>query len=145
MEELIRDIEACPDPSIRETTRRLVQELLAFHEAGLGRMLERAKSEAGGPFIERLAEDPGIAPLLLLHGLHPKGFSKRIEDALEGVRPYLNSHGGNVELVGIEDGRVRLRLQGSCQGCPSSLETLKTTIEEAILAAAPDAAGIEVA
>jgi Fe-S cluster biogenesis protein NfuA len=60
------------------------------------------------------------------------------------VKPYLHSHGGNVELLGIEEGVVRLRLHGSCHGCPSSSATLKNTIEEAIMEKAPDVAGIRV-
>jgi len=67
----------------------------------------------------------------------------RVARALEEVRPYLQSHGGNVELLGIDGGVARLRLQGSCQGCPSSIMTLKLAIEEAIRKAAPDLEGIE--
>ncbi|MBI3854394.1 MAG: NifU family protein [Planctomycetes bacterium] len=138
IEEMLGAIEAHPDPAARETTRELVRELLDFHREGLARILEL--SEAG----ERLAGDPKIAPLLLLHGLHPDDLGVRVERALQKVRPYLASHGGSVELLGIEEGRVRLRLQGSCDGCPSSAETLKSSIEESILSAAPDVEGIEV-
>lgn len=137
IEGLLGKVEACPDPAMRETARELVRELLDFHRAGLERMVELATSE-------QLATDPKVAPLLLLHGLHPEAMEKRVERALEKVRPYLESHGGSVELVGVEEGRVRLRLQGSCDGCPSSAATLKGAIEEAVVAAAPDAAGIEV-
>lgn len=144
IEELVQELEACSDPAAREAARRIVHELLAFHGEALGRTLELAEGELGEAFVARLAADPKVAPALLLHGLHPDDFGKRVEGALEKVRPYLNSHGGSVELVDIEEGRVRLRLQGSCQGCPSSAETLKSSIEEAILTAAPDAAGIEV-
>ena len=45
--------------------------------------------------------------------------------ALDEVRPYLDSHGGGVELVEVVDGVVRLRLYGSCNGCPSSTMTLR--------------------
>jgi Fe-S cluster biogenesis protein NfuA len=62
---------------------------------------------------------------------------------LESVRPFLASHGGNVELVGIREGRAKLRLQGSCHGCPSSTVTLKLAIEDAIQKAAPDLEGID--
>lgn len=138
IEELLRRIEACPDPAVRETARELVGRILEFHRAGLSRVLELSDAE-------RLAADPRVAPLLLLHGLHPEGLERRVERALEKVRPYLHSHGGNVELVGIDEGRVRLRLFGACDGCPSSAQTLKGAVEEAVLAAAPDAAGVEVA
>jgi Fe-S cluster biogenesis protein NfuA len=59
------------------------------------------------------------------------------------VRPHLDSHGGNVELLSITDGVVRLRLEGTCRGCPSSAETLKLAIESAIYSAAPDVVSIE--
>jgi Fe-S cluster biogenesis protein NfuA len=139
---MLGKLEAHPDTAVRETVRDLVRALLDFHQAGLGRVMELAADR--GDLSSRLAGDPKIEPLLLLHGLHPEQLSVRVERALEKVRPYLFSHGGSVELVGIEEGRVRLRLQGSCKGCPSSAETLKNSIEEAILAAAPDAEEIEV-
>lgn len=140
IEALVQRLEACPDPPTREAARMLVQALLDFHRAALGRVVEIQ----GGGFLERMAKDPEVAPLLLLYDLHPEGLGRRVEGALEKVRPYLHSHGGNVELLGVEEGRVRLRLQGSCQGCPSSAETLKGAVEQAILSAAPDVAGIEV-
>jgi Fe-S cluster biogenesis protein NfuA len=67
-----------------------------------------------------------------------------VRRALDKVRPYLHSHGGDVELLGISEGTVRLHLEGSCHGCPSSQVTLQTTIERAIYEAAPDVVAIEV-
>jgi Fe-S cluster biogenesis protein NfuA/nitrite reductase/ring-hydroxylating ferredoxin subunit len=67
----------------------------------------------------------------------------RVVKALEEVRPYLQSHGGNVELLGIAGGVARVRMQGSCDGCPSSAVTLELAIEEAVQKAAPDLEGIE--
>ena len=64
--------------------------------------------------------------------------------ALDSMRPFLASHGGNVELVGVEEGVARLRLQGSCNGCPSSAATLENALKEAIEEAAPDLLGLEV-
>jgi len=142
VEIMLGKLDAHPDTAVRETVRDLVRALLDFHQAGLGRVMELAADR--GDLRSLLAGDPKIEPLLLLHGLHPEQLSVRVERALEKVRPYLFSHGGSVELVGIEEGRIRLRLQGSCNGCPSSAETLKNSIEEAILAAAPDVEEIEV-
>ena len=65
-------------------------------------------------------------------------------EALATVRPYMESHGGDVELLGIEDGVARLRLEGHCNGCPASAATLELAIKEAIEEAAPDLAGLEV-
>ena len=71
-----------------------------------------------------------MASLLLVHGLHPYDVETRVARALDGVRPYLGSHGGDVELLGVtDDGVVRLRLLGSCDGCPSSSVTLKLAVE----------------
>jgi hypothetical protein len=56
----------------------------------------------------------------------------------------MESHGGNVELVSLEDGVVRLRLEGSCDGCPASSSTLELAIKTALEEAAPDLLGIEV-
>jgi Fe-S cluster biogenesis protein NfuA len=64
--------------------------------------------------------------------------------ALDGVRPFLQTHGGNVEVLEIGDGIVRLRMVGTCNGCPSSELTMKARIERAIYQAAPDVAAIEV-
>ncbi len=88
--------------------------------------------------------DELIASLMLLYDLHPEEAESRVRGALDKVRPYLQSHGGNVEYLGISDGVVHLRMQGKCNGCPSSEATARSTIEEAIYAAAPDVAGIEV-
>ena len=95
--------------------------------------------------IEQFGDDELVGSLLLLYGLHPVDLETRVRQALDKTRPYLRSHGGNVELAGVDPtGVVRLRLQGSCHGCPSSAMTLKLAIEKAIHEAAPDVAGIEV-
>jgi Fe-S cluster biogenesis protein NfuA len=83
---------------------------------------------------------------MLLHGLHPEGLARRVERALEGVRPLLGSHGGDVELLDVDEavGAVHLRLLGSCDGCPSSASTLQGAVEAAVIAAAPEVVLIEV-
>jgi Fe-S cluster biogenesis protein NfuA len=143
---LLLEVDGQADSAGRARTTEIVQVLMEFHGAGLERMLERLASEgeAGQQIIDSLAQDELIGSLLLLYGLHPLDLDTRVRQALEKVRPYLHSHGGNVELLGIEGGIVRLRLQGSCHGCPSSAMTVKQTIEEAIHEKAPDIAAIEV-
>jgi len=122
-----------------------MQSLMDFHGAGLDRLMEIVSEagEAGYAVFDKFAEDDLVASLLLLYGLHPVPLETRVMGALDKVRPYLDSHGGNVELLGVADGVVRLRLQGSCKTCPSSAMTLKLAIEEAVYAAAPDVAAIE--
>ena len=94
---------------------------------------------------DALVADDLVASLLLVHGLHPHGARTRVEAALESVRPYLGTHGGDVELMDLsDDGVVRLRLLGSCDGCPSSAATLELAVHSAIEAAAPEVTSIEV-
>jgi Fe-S cluster biogenesis protein NfuA/nitrite reductase/ring-hydroxylating ferredoxin subunit len=145
VEGLIRKIENLPDAEARASALELVQSLMDFHSAGLDRLMEIV-AEAGEPgyaIFDNFARDGLVGSLLLLYGLHPVPLETRVTQALEKVRPYLDSHGGNVELIGITDGTVRLRLEGSCKSCPSSSMTLKLAIEEAIYEAAPDVVAIE--
>jgi Fe-S cluster biogenesis protein NfuA len=146
IEGLIASIEGWPDAASRETALELVQTLMDFHGAGIERMMDMTAEEgaAGFSIFDRYEKDDLVSNLLLLYGLHPLGIEERINKAIEGVRPSLNLHEGDVELLGVADGVVRLRLKGSCDGCPSSALTLKHTIEEAIYAAAPDVTAIEV-
>jgi Fe-S cluster biogenesis protein NfuA len=131
---------------VRSSALELMRSLMELHGAGIERMLEIAfDSRAyGSEIIDRFAGDELVAQLLLLYDLHPHGLEARAHRALEDVRPHLRSHGGNVELLGVEDGVIRLRLQGNCHGCPSSAETLRHLIEQAIYEAAPDARAIQV-
>jgi len=131
----------------RERAEELVRLVADLYGAGLERVLEimHERGHLDDPTLDALAGDDLVASLLLVHGLHPYGVEQRIEQALESVRPYLGSHGGDVELIEVtDDGTVRLRLLGSCDGCPSSSVTLKLAVEGAIEAAAPEIGTIEV-
>ncbi|MFN2629396.1 MAG: NifU family protein [Gaiellaceae bacterium] len=114
-----------------------LQALVELYGEGLRRVVEL------GGISEELEADELLSHLLLLHDLHPVDLETRVARALEEVRPYLGSHGGDVELLGVEDGVARLRLNGTCDGCPSSAVTLQHSIETAILRAAPELEGVE--
>jgi Fe-S cluster biogenesis protein NfuA/nitrite reductase/ring-hydroxylating ferredoxin subunit len=137
IEELLGEVEQLGGPAADVATE-LVQALVALYGEGLARVVAALDGQAVG-----LAGDEVVSHLLLLHGLHPVPLETRVQGALEEVAPYLGSHGGGVELLGIEDGVVRLRLAGSCSGCPSSAMTLKLAIEDAIQKAAPDVDRVE--
>jgi Fe-S cluster biogenesis protein NfuA len=139
VERLLDRLDGLPDPLARETATATVQALLELYGEGLRRIV----AGLGEPQARALADDELVAHLLVLHGLHPVAVEQRVRDALVGVRPYLESHGGDVELLGVADGVVQLRLEGSCEGCPASAMTLKLAIEEAVLAAAPDVDRVE--
>ncbi|MBK1784957.1 NifU family protein [Prauserella cavernicola] len=129
-------------PQVREIAAELVRTLMGLYGAGLTRVTELA-DERG---LDALAADPLVSSLLVLHDLHPRDTEQRVAAALDEVRPYLGSHAGDVEVVGIDDeGVLRLRLTGTCDGCPSSAVTAKYAIEDAVRAAAPELTGVEVA
>ncbi|MGI8459652.1 MAG: NifU family protein [Propionibacteriaceae bacterium] len=131
----------------RERAEELVRLVADLYGAGLERLLTILydRGALDDDSVDALAADDLVASLLLVHDLHPYDVTTRVQRALDGVRPYLGSHGGDVELLGVgEDGVVRLRLLGSCDGCASSSVTLTLAVEGAIEAAAPEVVGIEV-
>jgi len=134
---LLEQVEGFADPAARDTATELVGALLDLYGEGLARLAEHVADPAA------LAEDELISHLLLLHGMHPVPLEARVREALAEVRPYLDSHGGDVRLVAVEEGVVRLQMQGSCSGCPSSAMTLKLAIEDAIHKHAPEVEQIE--
>ncbi len=146
LDALLREVERFTDPAAQAHVRQLVQAILSLHGAGLERLLAHLEDAgaAGTAVLDACARDDIISGLLLLHGLHPLSLEERVRLALDQVAPYLRGHGGNVALLGVNDGVVRLRLEGSCDGCPSTAVTMKQTIEEVILGRAPDVVAIEV-
>jgi Fe-S cluster biogenesis protein NfuA len=139
IEQALDELHATADPrtiNLAEEILRLVTEL---YGAGFARAIELAGEHAPG-LMAALVEDELVASLLLVHGLHPESLDNRLERALASVRPFLAQHGGDVELLGIDEdlGAVNLRLLGSCDGCPSSASTLKGAVETAIVESAPE-------
>lgn len=145
IEALIHKIDQAKDPALAATAKELVQLLMEFHGAGIERILEIVHQSPGDgdSIIDALGHDEAVRSLLLLYGLHPDSLEARVIQGLEKSRPYLKSHGGNVNLIGVDEtGAVTLRLEGNCDGCPSSSATLKLAVEEAIYEAAPDVTAI---
>ncbi len=145
--ETLLDALAAGGPVARDRAEELVRQVTGLYGAGLSRLLDvLTKADALTPAVlAGLSSDRLVSGLLLVHGLHPQDLPTRVAAALDSVRPYLGSHGGDVELLGISpEGTVRLRLLGSCQGCPSSSVTLKLAVEDAIETAAPEVTAIEV-
>ena len=142
IEQLLGSLRSGRDKDIAEELVRLLVEL---YGEGLTRVVALL-GEHDPALVDRLTEDDLVESLLLLHDLHPVDVDTRVQRALDGVRPYLGSHAGGVEYLGVdENGVAQLRLQGSCDGCPSSTVTVRSAIEVAIQDAAPELAGVEVA
>ncbi len=145
IEQALIELEQCADPrtlNLAEELLRLVSEL---YGAGLERVLEIVQERAP-ELLDELTSDELVASLLLVQGLHPDSIETRVQAALASVRPFLGRHGGDVELLALDDelGAVKLRLLGSCDGCPSSAATLQGAVEVAILEKAPEVTRIVV-
>jgi Fe-S cluster biogenesis protein NfuA len=146
IQKLIEQIEAFPDANARELLHECLQNVLALYGDGLARILQLVHNAGtdGEKVRDALIHDKLVRGLLLIHGLHPQSLEARIEEALGKIRPYLQSHGGNVELLALENDVAKLRLQGTCKTCPSSTITLELAVRQAIEQACPDLLGFEV-
>jgi Fe-S cluster biogenesis protein NfuA/nitrite reductase/ring-hydroxylating ferredoxin subunit/uncharacterized protein (UPF0335 family) len=143
IESLMEEVDALPDADIRELVQECLQEMLGFYGKGLERILKIVKQN--GPEVhDKLVADDFVSGLLLIHDLHPTDLLTRLQQAIDKVRPYMDSHGGSVEIVSVEDNVARLKLQGSCNGCPSSASTMELAIKQAIDESCPDLLGLEV-
>jgi Fe-S cluster biogenesis protein NfuA len=147
IEQILGELEAAADQSVVEKAEDLVHTLLEFYGTGLTRIVEMVRDTPDGEhLLSVLADDDLVKGLLVLHDLHPKTVLERVTEALDKVRPYLGSHAGDVDLLGVDaDGVLRLQLKGTCDGCPSSTVTVKYAIEKAIHSAAPEISDIDVA
>ncbi|MDQ3021067.1 MAG: NifU family protein [Bacteroidota bacterium] len=147
IQELIDELDLIPDSKTKEFAQECIQEIVGFYGKGLERMLHiisANENSSAKNTINKLIEDNFISGLLLIHDLHPLSLETRLKNALEKVRPYMDSHGGSVEIVSLDEGVAKLRLSGSCKGCPSSSITLELGIKEAIEENCPDLLGLEV-
>jgi Fe-S cluster biogenesis protein NfuA len=146
LDELMSRIDRLPANSARELVTDCIRGLLDLYGEGLSRILELAENAEtdGKSFRDALLRDKTVRALLLIHDLHPHDLESRLLEALEGLRPYMESHGGNIELVSIENQTARLRFTGACKGCPSSAVTMELNVRRAVEEACPDLAGIEV-
>jgi Fe-S cluster biogenesis protein NfuA/nitrite reductase/ring-hydroxylating ferredoxin subunit len=148
--ERVQDLQEKLDSSGEARTRELADELVSavvqMYGAGLERIMDGLfeAGEGGERFALSLADDPFVSTLLLIHDLHPVPLSDRVQAALDSVRPYMESHGGDVELLSLEAGVARISMQGSCSDCSASTVTLELAIKQALEEAAPDLGGLEV-
>ncbi len=146
VQRLSAEVDRIDDPGARRAAQDLLAAVMDLYGEGLVRILAATEDagDAGEAVRQRLSEDGVVASLMLIHDLYPVDLETRVLEALEGVRPYMESHGGNVTLLGLDEGVARLKLEGSCDGCPASASTLELAIKQALDEAAPDLAGLEV-
>lgn len=137
---LVQEIESIADPAVRAATKNLVQSLMDLHGAALEKALEIVADggEPGIIIIDRLGRDPLVSSVLILYGLHPEDIETRAVKAVERVRPQLRKQGCEVELLGVHDGAIRLRVETGSHTCGSTAKTVQATLEAAMYEAAPD-------
>ncbi|MBJ7339449.1 NifU family protein [Mycolicibacterium sp.] len=133
------------DPMSRAIAEEVKASVEAIHRAGLVSIVRRLKTEeATRAALFDLVDDPVVHLLLSLHEIvrpDPMTLANRV---LTEVRPQLQSHGGDVALVRIDDGTAFVRLEGACNGCSMSSVTLRTLVESALTAGVPGVSAVEV-
>ncbi len=121
-----------PDPAVRADVEELLDWLDVYHREGLGRFVEMVRQWRGEIFLEQAAIDPVVGELLSTYSLgvdvDAATVDRVIQLALDDVRPYVHSHGGEIEVIETSEGVVRLRMHGSCNGCTAADDTVATRI-----------------
>ena len=134
--ELAEQLAGHDDPAVSESVVELLDWIDVFHANGVGRLVEMLREWRGDVLLEAVAADPVAGQLLHAYGLGDTSDAEAarvaVQAALGEVRPYLHSHGGDMEAVHIGDGVVRLKLHGSCDGCTGSDATILGQVEEAL-------------
>lgn len=129
MGEIVEELNQHPDPMVRQKVFELLDWVEAFHREAIVRMSAIVPIDV----LDAFREDPVVAHLLdtyLEEEFEPEDLNVLLDEALDEIRPYVHSHGGEMEVLSVEDGVVRLRLMGSCHGCPSSMVTLTQGVEK---------------
>ena len=141
--ELLDELGAAGDESVRATGEDLVRVLMEFYGAGLAQIVSIARLAAGDALVHRLGADPLVATLLTLHDLHPVELPVRVGHALDTARRRLGSHGNGISLdrVDTHTGTVYVELAGG--GCGSSSETVRDVVRTAVAELAPEVAAVE--
>jgi len=128
-DEAIQKLLEHPSPEVRLLAEEVLAAVDGIHREGLTRMDALMDHH---DLLKLAAKDPAVAELLDLYDLVPISQEVLVERALEAVRPYIQSHGGQLEVLSVSDGTVRVRLAGSCAGCSGSAMTLKRGVETAL-------------
>lgn len=134
--ELAEALAGHADENVAGTAEELLDWIDVFHANGVGRMVEMVREWRGDILLESFAADPVVGTLLDAYGLGGADVAETarvaVQAALSEVRPYLHSHGGDMEVVSLEDGVVRLKLHGSCDGCTAADATIIERVETAL-------------
>jgi len=144
VETLLAELGSQAGPQAAATAEELVSCLVELYGAGLASIVRIIGSDpAGQALMERLACDPLVESLLLLHDLHPLPVADRVQRAIEAVMPQLGAHAGAAEFAGLDQtGAVRIRLELTDHGRQAHAGAVQEALEQAVADAAPDASGV---
>jgi hypothetical protein len=142
VDELVQRVTALPETEARTAALELLQSVMDLHGAGMSRIVELLSEtgDAGRSSLDKIGADPMVGGLLVLYGIHPVPTEDRVRRAIEGLAPELKKQGVIATFLGFADDLVRLKVDTKAQ--LSSPEKLRTTIEQAILSAAPEISDI---
>ena len=145
IENLIRKMGTEGDSEATALAQELVRLLMSLYGAGLSRVLDIVRTERGGPqaVLERLAGDPLLSSLLVLHDLHPHPVGIRVERALKGLEPHLPAD-THVTLVAAGGDSVRVTVERPAAHRAQSGAGVRLAIERAIQEAAPEIGAIHI-
>lgn len=143
--DLIEQLESAPGDASRERTLGALQTVVEFYRGAFERVLQTLEQTGRHDSVDRLLEDPLLASIFRGYGLIEDELETKVNAALDSVRPFLQSHGGGVTVVGVWNKTAHLELRGSCHDCSASMITLKAVIEKALKDRVPELERIEVA
>lgn len=144
VEKALTDVQGMP---IDHRTRALALKtaLEAFHKDALVTIVRALKADPRGKeLLLELVDDPGVYTLFAMHGIVKADVRTRVAAAIEQLRPYTQSHGGDVTLVDVQGDTLFVRLSGACNGCSMSSVTLRNGLEESLKTQVPEITRIEV-
>ncbi|MDT0636277.1 hypothetical protein [Spectribacter hydrogenoxidans] len=140
---LLAALDGVGEPAAADAARELVQVVIEMHGMALSELMSligEAGAQPADTLPPKLAANPRVRGLLLLHDLHPDDLATRAGQALDRLRPHLAVQGVRAELAGVANGAVRVTLTASGQKSNRpSAEVLRREIEETLLDMAPDA------
>lgn len=127
------------DETARGAARAYGLAIEALNGEALRRLVAALKHDpAALAAMKAAVADEVVYAVMRRHGLVKPSLTERVEAALEGIRPMLASHGGDVELVGVAPPAIEVRFTGSCDGCPASALTFHAGVKKAVEDACPE-------
>lgn len=144
LERLLQQVNDLRDEEAQSVALQLMQAIMDLHGAALSRITEvlASSGETARHALAIVADDPLVCGLLVLYGIHPLTLEDRVLGAMEKIKPKLQKLGTSLELTGIDDSTVRLRVLGS--RTDHSAPKMQETIEQAVREAAPEVAEVAI-